>query len=47
MDKVSTKEEKLREDSKAFIERLSDPDDIEEQLSYDGFVIDYPQDYDP
>lgn len=35
------------ENSKQFIERLSDGDDIEEQQMYDGWVIDYPLDYDP
>ena len=37
----------VRETTKHFIERLSDGDDIEEQQGYDGYVIDYPLDYDP
>jgi len=35
------------ENTQQFIERLSDGDDIEEQQMYDGWVIDYPLDYDP
>ena len=47
MDKVKQTDMKIIEDTKHFIERLTDPDDIEEQQYYDGFVIDFPQDYDP
>ena len=35
------------ENTQQFIERLCDGDDIEEHQMYDGWVIDYPLDYDP
>ena len=44
---VINQKTEVRETTKHFIERLSDGDDIEEQQGYDGYVIDYPLDYDP
>tara|TARA_B100000029_G_scaffold140635_1_gene135832 strand:+ start:1330 stop:1566 length:237 start_codon:yes stop_codon:yes gene_type:complete len=37
----------IRETTKHFIERLSDSDDELDKAEYDGFVLDFPQDYDP
>ena len=47
VEKSNNQNTEVRETTKHFIERLSDGDDIEEQQGYDGYVIDYPLDYDP
>ena len=47
VERSNNQTKEVRETTKHFIERLSDGDDIEEQQGYDGYVIDYPLDYDP
>ena len=45
--KVKQTQPEIRETTKHFIERLSDSDDELDKAEYDGFVLDFPQDYDP
>ena len=45
--KVKQTSDVIRETTKHFIERLSDSDDELDKAEYDGFVLDFPQDYDP
>ena len=48
MDKITSKDINIKEDTDTFIKRLSDPDDNFSEETYDGYVIEIEQEsYDP